>query len=617
VQLSGVPEIPPEISERLRPYQNTRYATFADWAADGEGIYVSTRFCGVAQLHHVGRPEGMRRQLTFAAEPIRGAARRPAGDALLYSMDIGGGEFYQLYLLDPRTGRSRLLTDGHSRNMEPRWSPDGRRIAFTSTRRDGRSNDLWLMNPDHPDAAEPILEATDGSSWAVRDWHPRAPRLLLEQYRSITDSRLHILDIPSGEVVRIAGGDVGEASHYGVGFDGQGNGVFLATDREGEFTRLAHLDLATGRFETITRDIDWDVEIGELDATRRRLAFTANENGSSRLYLLDPATFRYRPVEGLPRAVISGLRFDAAGQSLGFTMDSALGPADAYSVAMSDDPLGAGELTRWTHSEIGGLDSSRFLAPEPISYESFDGRGIPAFFYDPGGAGPHPVVIHIHGGPESQSRPIFSGVFQSWIGELGVAVLDPNVRGSAGYGKSYLKLDNGMLREDSVRDIGALLDWIAVHPRLDESRVIVYGGSYGGYMVLASLVHFGDRLRAGVNIVGISNFVSFLQNTESYRRDLRRAEYGDERDPKMRAVLERISPLNNVQRIRSPLFVAQGANDPRVPLSESNQIVEAVRGNGGDVWYLIFKDEGHGFAKKSNADYFNAATMMFWDKHLR
>jgi dipeptidyl aminopeptidase/acylaminoacyl peptidase len=227
------------------------------------------------------------------------------------------------------------------------------------------------------------------------------------------------------------------------------------------------------------------------------------------------------------------------------------------------------------------------------------------------------VVVYIHGGPESQARPWFSPVFQYLVRESGIAVLVPNVRGSDGYGKSYLLLDNGRNREDSVRDIGALLDWVGEQPELDEERMAVYGGSYGGYMVLASLVHFGDRLDAAVDIVGISSFVTFLENTREYRRDLRRQEYGDERDPEMRRFLESISPVNNVERIRSALFVAHGANDPRVPLGETEQLVRAVRDGGHEVWYMLARNEGHGFRKKENRDLFYEIAIHFFEQHLR
>jgi dipeptidyl aminopeptidase/acylaminoacyl peptidase len=325
---------------------------------------------------------------------------------------------------------------------------------------------------------------------------------------------------------------------------------------------------------------------------------------------------RTEPLPALPIGVISTFDFSPDGKRLALTINTATSPSDVYVVDIAQRTL-----TQWTASEVGGLDSSRFIAPTLVRYPTFDQvdgkpRTIPAFYYRPEGDGPFPVVINIHGGPEAQAFPAFNPTIQFLLREMKVAVLVPNVRGSAGYGKTYLQLDNGVLREDSVKDIGALLDWIAAQPELDEDRVGVSGGSYGGYMVLASMTHYNDRLRAGVDVVGISDFGTFLKNTESYRRDLRRAEYGDERDPAIRAFHDKIAPLNNAGRITRPLFVAQGLNDPRVPFTEAEQIVSKVRDNRGDVWYLLFKDEGHGFAKKPNVDLFGAASMMFWQKHL-
>jgi len=284
-------------------------------------------------------------------------------------------------------------------------------------------------------------------------------------------------------------------------------------------------------------------------------------------------------------------------------------------------PTASGDLTRWTYSEVGGLDTATFHVPELIEYPTFDEvdgerRRIPAWLYKPAGDGPYPVIVSIHGGPEGQSRPTFSSTYQMWLAKLGVAVVIPNVRGSAGYGKSYLALDNGFLREDSVRDIGALLDWIDAHPELDAGRVAVFGGSYGGYMVLASAAHYSERLRAAVDIVGISNFVTFLENTQDYRRDLRRVEYGDERDPEMRAHLQKISPLNNVADLDVPMLIVQGENDPRVPVTESAQIVEALRAQGRPVWYMNALNEGHGYRKKENRDVYQQAVVLFLEQFL-
>jgi dipeptidyl aminopeptidase/acylaminoacyl peptidase len=371
----------------------------------------------------------------------------------------------------------------------------------------------------------------------------------------------------------------------------------------------------------VTGGIPWDIDGGKLSHDRKRIAFLVNEDGRSALYLLDTATREYRRVDTIPTGIAYGLSFSPDDRYLGLTINTAQSPSDSYVLELRRGALGYGKLERWTYSEVGGLDTTQFRNPELTHYPTFDAvdgkpRRIPAWVYRPAGKGPFPVVVSIHGGPEGQARPYFSSTYQMWLAKLGVAVVVPNVRGSAGYGKSYLALDNGFRREDSVRDIGALLDWIGDQSDLDGSRVAVYGGSYGGYMVLASAVHFSDRLRAAVDIVGISNFVTFLENTQDYRRDLRRAEYGDERDADMRAHLQQISPLNNVGKISVPMLIVQGENDPRVPVSESRQMVSALRQQGEPVWYMNAMNEGHGYRKKENIDVYQQAVVLFLQQYL-
>jgi dipeptidyl aminopeptidase/acylaminoacyl peptidase len=616
VILSGIPEVPPEIPERFEPYQNTRAASAGAFSRDGSRLYITTRFGNVAQLHRLDMPAGARHQLTFGSEPVRSVSRRPMHEELLYSMDTGGGEFFQLYLFDPDTGRSRRLTDGRSRNSAPSWSADGARLAFTSTRRDGRSNDVWLMPADDPAAARLVLQSPDGTFWGASDWHPDGRRLLIANRVSVADSRIHLLDPLSGSNQRLAGGPDSPGSYLPLGFDREARGVFLLTDSRGEFLQLGWLPLSGGAMQMLTAEIPWDVESFVQSRDRSRAAFVTNEGGISRLYLMDPSTRRYRRVEEVPQGRISGLEFSDDNRRLALTLAAADTPSDVYTLALGDAPLDRATLTRWTFSEVGGLDRSRFVTPELVEFPSFDELMIPAFVYRPEGDGPFPVVINIHGGPESQARPGFSSDVQSWVGELGVAVITPNVRGSTGYGKTFVSLDNVFLREDSVRDIGALLDWIATRPELDQERVMVIGGSYGGYMVLASLMHYSDRLRGGVNRVGISDFISFLENTQAYRRDLRRVEYGDERIPEVRAFFERISPLRNAERITAPLLVIHGENDPRVPVSEAHQIVREVRSNGYPVWFMNALNEGHGYSRKENQDLMRDVVVMFFQQHL-
>jgi dipeptidyl aminopeptidase/acylaminoacyl peptidase len=404
-----------------------------------------------------------------------------------------------------------------------------------------------------------------------------------------------------------------------MAFSPDGGSILMATDAGGEFNRLARFDLATKKYEWLTDDIQWDVVDIEVDRDSGQTAFVVNEDGASRLFLLPRDSSTRRELK-LPLGIVSGLDFSPDGKQLGFSLAKPDAPPDAYSM-----DLASGTLTRWTFSEVGGLNPDSFVSPTRIKFKSFDRRMIPAYYFKPnrtkgqsdsGNRSTIPVFISIHGGPESQYQPLFSPIFQYYLNELGIAVICPNVRGSAGYGKTYLKLDNAELREDSVKDIGALLDWIGQQPELDSSRVAVSGGSYGGYMCLASLTHFGDRFKAGIDIVGIANFITFLEKTAGYRVDLRRAEYGDERDARMKAVFERISPLNNADKIRASLLVVHGRNDPRVPFFEAEQIATKVRSGGRPVWTVFANNEGHGFAKKDNVDYQRAVEVMFLKKYL-
>jgi dipeptidyl aminopeptidase/acylaminoacyl peptidase len=616
--LENVPEIPAVLRDRLRQFQNIRSASFVSFVPDSGSILVATRFGNTSQLHRVDAPMGMRRQITFYDEPVGDAefARSGLDGRFLVTMDKGGSEFDQIYLFDPATGRERLLTDGVSANRGPLWANTSPRFVHTSTGRNGRDWDLVMVdltNPDDP-ATTMVLEVE--GAWYPLDWSPDDSKLLVGQSISANESYLHVLDLASGELSKLNPQTTEPVAYRGGRFSHDGAGVFYGSDMGAEFITLRYHDLAIGVSKALTDDIRWDVSTFDMTPDGRLLAFATNENGLSKVYLLRPKTLSRTEVP-VPTGIVSGLRFDKEGNRLAMTLSAANAPADVYVY-----DLAAEALTRWTESEVGGLPPGLFVGARLVEYPTFDAmpdgspRRIPAFLFEPRTPGPWPVLVDIHGGPEGQSRPGFNAITQYLAAELGIAVIKPNVRGSSGYGKTYLKLDNGMLREDSVKDIGALLDWIGRQPELDASRVAVYGGSYGGYMVLASLAHYSDRLAAGIDVVGISNFVTFLESTNEYRRDLRRVEYGDERDPAMRAHLEAISPTTNVHRITRPLFVAQGYNDPRVPYTEAEQIVRAVRANDQEVWYFLAMDEGHGFAKKSNRDEFTSAMVLFLERHL-
>lgn len=606
LRVENVPVTPSDVSERLRQYVNTRAAGFADWLPNG-GVLIATRFGDTNQLHRVDRPMGARTQLTFFEERIAGASVRPGTEEILFTRDVGGNENFGGYMLDQTTGSARQFTAPGSRNENFTWSDDGGQIAWSFVPANEPNYDIYITGPGSSDDRRKVLDG-EGAIGPL-DFSSDGGRLLLQRYISIAESRLFVLDLASSALTQLTP-DL-RVSYTGGEFTPDGRSIITTSDEESQFQRLVRIDLASGARTVLTPDLSWDVESFDLSPNGRTIAYVVNEAGRSSLRLMDARSLRALPSPPLPAGIVSGVEFDGESRRIGFTLNSSTAPGDVYSWDMR-----ARALTRWTQSETGGIPAATFVEPELISWRSFDGREITGFLYRPRTPGPHPVVVNIHGGPEAQFRPGFSSTIQYWVNELGVAVIAPNVRGSSGYGKDFLALDNAEKREDSVRDIGALLDWIDAEATLDEDRVIVYGGSYGGYMVLASMTHYNDRLAGGVNIVGISNFVTFLENTSGYRRDLRRAEYGDERNPEMRAVFDRISPLSNIGRVNKPLFVVHGYNDPRVPVSEAEQVYAAVRRNGGEAWMMIAMNEGHGFARRENQEAQREAETLFFRRVL-
>ena len=612
ITATGVPLVPSELVERLRRYQNVRSAVFSGWSPDGRGMLVRTRFGNTDQLHRVGVPGGRRHQLTFFDEPASGRYLPGEHDgALMLTMSRGGDENYQVYVMGTHeTGEIQRLSDGKSRNVLGPIRSDGLFAIIHSTQRNGRDTDLYIADPHRPGEMTLLLE-TSGEYWRAMDWTRDGSTLLINHYVSINETYPALLDVATGQKKRIPIPGTRPAAHGAMAFAPDGRSAYIATDTNGEFRQLARVDLKTMTYDFLTEKLPWNVTDVTVEPGLGMVAFSTNEDGASGLYLLVGRSYRRYD---LPLGLVGGLEFSPDGTQLGFTLSRPDSPSDAWSMRLPD-----GKLTRWTYSEVGGLDEDSFVVPDRIRYKTFDGRQIPAYVFRPAGASkqaPAPVLIHIHGGPESQYRPRFSSLDQFYLNELGLAVIRPNVRGSAGYGKTYVRLDNGLKREDSVKDIGALLDWIETQPDLDSKRVAVYGGSYGGYMVLGSLVHFSDRLKCGVDIVGIASFESFLKNTKSYRRDLRRAEYGDERKPELQKFFRRIDPVHNAGKIKTSLLVAHGVNDPRVPFSEAEAIVPKVRANRQTVWTVYASNEGHGFRKKANRDYVSAAVVMFLRRHL-
>ncbi|MBF5088745.1 S9 family peptidase [Novosphingobium sp. NBM11] len=608
IAVDGAPPVPMAVVDATRPYMEYRTAAFLDWNPATRGMLISTRFASVPQLHTVAGPGMARQQISFEAEPLAGWYA-PNDGTLVVRKDKGGDEFFQLYTL--KNGRLTLLTDGKSRNEFNAFSHDGQWIAYSSTRRNGVDSDLYVVNPRDP-ASNRLAAQVKGGGWSVAGFTPDGKSAVVREYVSIQKSNLWWLDIASGKLTPI--GDHAKPIAYAAADIASDGTLWVTSDEGSDYQRLGTLDPRTGKFTPRAPEARGDVEEFSIAVDGSFIAYAVNETGISKLRLLDPKTGAVRDVTALPAGVISTLKVAPWG-TIGLTLSSAKVPADAFAV----DPKTLA-ATRWTTSETGGLDPAANVDPELVQVKSFDGETVTGFLYRPDPAkfpGKRPLIVNIHGGPEGQTTPGFKGRANYLINELGIAVFYPNVRGSSGFGKRFVGLDNGPFRrEDSVKDIGPLLDRLQSDPAIDPARMAVTGGSYGGYMCYASAIRYGDRLKAADCIVAISNFVTFLENTQGYRRDLRRAEYGDERDPKQRAQLTAISPLTSVDRLTIPLMVVTGANDPRVPKSEADQMVAAVRAKGRPAWHIVGLNEGHGFAKKENADYQFWSEIGFWKANL-
>jgi len=639
LKVEGIPPIPAALAAQVAPYTEFRPYALASWHPAKHEIIAARRATNTTQLFDVRSPLAGPVQLTDSAEPVRSGAWWPAKpDVLVFARDAGGNEQSQIYRLDPGAKEPVLLTDASRAHQGHAINRARDRLLVGSTdvdkpggRRENPTLDLSLLDPLDPAGAKRIA-TLPGTGWGDFSFSFDDRRLAMNEFKSVTETYVWVMDLASGERRRVLpapGHDPKRSvASSEVSFSRDGNGLFLTTDRDGEFQRASYLDLATGRLDAFG-PANWDVEQLALSRDGRTIAMVVNEAGIGVLRLYDADTRSELPRPLVPIGAVSGVQWHPDSTALAFNLDSSRSPGDVYVLDVA-----ANRVSRWTESKVEGLDASRFAVQAPIEWKSFDGRPITGFIArppSPATAGPsqgrelagarsgrdstftgkRPVMIQIHGGPEGQARPGFIGRWNYYVNELGVAVFEPNVRGSTGYGRSFVSLDNGMKREDSVRDIGALLDWIATQPDLDPTRVVVAGGSYGGYMSLAVATTYPDRIAGTIDVVGIANFVTFLERTETYRRDLRRVEYGDERDPAMRAFLERISPVANASKIGKPLFVVHGKNDPRVPYTEAEQIVATARKNGTPVWYLLAANEGHGFAKKENADFYFYATIRF------
>jgi dipeptidyl aminopeptidase/acylaminoacyl peptidase len=622
--MTGIPPVPASLPARVGQYTEFKGAGLLDWSPNGNSLLVTFLRDKRTQLHAaIGAGQPLK-PLTSSPEPTRTGAHLPSdADIVVFERDVGGSETSRVFRLDLKSGVETPLTDEKLRcDMGP-FTTSGTAILTTCSRVDrnaggnvermgGVTVDFALL--DVKSGGTRATGSMQGAGWYPLDIAPDDRTVLLLRYRSASEAEVWILDLASSSSRRVLPRE-GEppAFYLGFGFAPDGRRIFVTTDRNGEFKQLFRYDPANNQFEGVTADIPWDVAGVSLTRDRSKLAVITNENGRGVPRVYDASSLK--PVAVPPQAGVnvSAALLSPNGRLLAYSGSSATAPSEVRVI-----DLGTQQVALWAAADKAGMDTSAFQPQEIIQWKSFDGRTISGLIQRPPKkfTGKRPVLIEIHGGPEAQAQVDFSGRYNYIINEMGIALIEPNVRGSTGFGKSFQKLDDGRLREDSVKDIGALLDWIAAQPDLDASRVVVQGGSYGGYMANAVAVHYSDRIRGAMPAVGISNFVSFLERTESYRRDLRRTEYGDERDPAMREFLISISPLTNAGKIKAPLFVIHGRNDPRVPVQEAEQIAATVAKNGVPVWVMIAENEGHGFAKKENADFLFYARVLFLEKFL-
>ena len=584
----GIPALDTALASQVRSYEESRQATFLDWLHDGS-MLIATRFGTESQVHRVASPLGAREQLTFGDGSVIEARAPSTGTGFVF---VRQSEGYSQLFEYPGAGAARQLTQGNYVHGSPVWSHDGKRVAFFGDDRTGVNDDIYIVNI--PAGTRPQLAVAGSGTWRPLDWSQDDSKLLLLNTESLQKSALYVADASTGALTPVA---IPESRITDAEFAPDGVGFYLISDAQSDFEQLLYYNPITHNTRRVSADVPWDVEAFAVSAGGHYVAYVINDDGQSQLSVLDTLrNLEFKP-PGLQDGRIDNLRFDDAGQRLAVTFESARSPADVYvyDVAQSS-------VQRWTHSEIGPLDAASLATAQLVHYPTWDRLGLSrrtlsAYVYLPRGPSPCPVLIALPGGQElhSQSRPGWNSFIQFAVNGLGYAVIAPNVRGSSGYGKAFRALDGGKLRDDAVRDVGALLVWIGLQPGLDSHRVAVMGHAYGGFLALASLAAYGDHLQGAIDVAGIANLVDFVGHSPAAERAQRVAEFGNVEDTEMRAFLDRISPLDNVGLIHRPVLIVQGLDAPGFRAADSQQLVWRLRSEGNRAWYLSATDAGNDF----------------------
>ena len=613
--VDGIPKIPSTLLMPVTNYGNTNAYSLLGWDPVKPEVVVlqkSPRLWEIARISAAGESS-----VAFTFVPSGGydTYYQPQGKSLVFTVDhTSGTELNQLYYYDIATKKRRLLTDGKSRNRYPIWSNSGEWLMYSSSRRNGKDLDIYVVKPDD-ERSDRMVAQVDSEDWAAFDWSPDDRKVVVSDYRSTNESYLWILDVATGAKKLLTPSAKGERIFNGAcaQFSKDGKGVYHLTDRDSEFQRLAYIDIVSGQYTFLTSEIKWDIEEFALSPDRNLMSFITNEEGISKLHLLNTTTGKEMQAPRLPAGIISGLRWHNNGNYLGFALTSTASPGDIYSLELK-----TGTIDQWTRRGAGAGQRNALSGAELIRWKSFDGRMIPGYLYRPATkfTGRRPVLIDIHGGFNLQYRPGFRDKENYFTSEMGIATIYPNIRGSGGYGKTYMKLDNGYGREDSYKDIVSLLDWIKAQPDLDAEKVIVRGASVGGNVALAVATICGERIRGAISWAGASNIATCLDGIDEWYKGGYREEYGDERDAEMRQYLEAIAPVRNVKKIKAPLLIIHGKLDARVPPSESEQMIAAAKSEGIQVWSLFVKNEGHGFGDPTTRSFVFMTEVVFIERYL-
>jgi dipeptidyl aminopeptidase/acylaminoacyl peptidase len=610
----GVPQIPASIAREVYPYRTFYGSSLLGWDPIKPQPII-TRYMpgGSLQAARVETPGGTVRFFTALPQGFRELYEDPHGKCIIYRKAADSNFRFQIYRYDIDSKTSTLLTDGTSKNLYPIWSKSGKLIAYSSTRRNGSDLDIYVMDPLDPRSSRLVAEV-QGSDWAVFDWSPDDRKLILSDYQSYEETHIWLLDLETGKKTLLTPATGHERAFNGsfASFSADGKGIYISTDRGSEFRRLAYVDLGTLRYTFLTDPIKWDVDLVALSPNGKTLAFVANEDGASRLHLMSTADYKELPVPDMPFGVVSELKWHSSLPYLGFVFSSTKNPADVFSLNIA-----TGKLDRWTRA-FTGAKTDGFREPEQIKWKTFDGRMISGFLYRPPETfvGKHPVIVYLHGGLHDQFHPDFREGDNYFINALGIAMIYPNIRGSSGYGKTFLSLDDKCSRPDAVKDVGALLDWIRTQPVLDADKVMLDGDSSGGYMALSVAAMYPDKISALLSYIAPTNFATLIERTLNNNPDPWRKKLGDERDKKTREFLDRIAPVNNAEKIDSPTLLIIGGKDLITSVDETQRIVARIKNKGIPVWFLMAKDEGHGFMDPVTFEYTFETEALFIKQFL-